>query len=356
MNGTYWHNILGEQRSIDSALQAIDEEHKRIGGKSVIAFGHHPLGNLAQRHMERSILSKFSDSGLSYYLCGHLHIQVFSRRPEGILELAVAALRDGEYRVLVFDNDVLAFSDCNINEWPVAVLTFPKPSRFMVQDEPFSTIYNANQIRCVAYAPSGISSVEATVDGVKACTLQPVNGTDGLYSCPWDYGIAKKKSLGSHKIEIVIKDNDGNTKKISETFSFDGNLPKFTGILVWAVLVRVPEIVFGFWLFFSLLFPVLVVGSRVHKAAMMRWADNPSKGNSVGEKAAKVLGPVAVSWIDAVNTGQATPSDYFEGEKLSVPQKIFVIGTWGIQSCLVNMKIIIFLELFFMKGFEKNLK
>lgn len=336
INGTYWHNIIGKQKTPDAVVKAVAQERERTNGKSVVMLGHHPLNNVARKHMSTDVLSKLSSAGISYYICGHLHMIVYVRRPGGILELAAGALRNGDYRILAFDNDVLAFSDCKLDSWPAAVLTFPKPARFMVQAEPFATLYNAGQIRCLAYAPSGVASVEASVDGTKACTLKPANGTAGLYTCQWDYAEARQRSLGSHTIELVVKDNEGHTTTIREKFSFDGRLPRFAGFTVWTVLVRMPEIIFGFWLFLSALFPVLVVGSRAHSYAVMCWAERSSSPSPMREKANKVVGPTAVGWISAVNNGQATVNEFFDGEKLNTLQKVIVIATWGIQTNLVK--------------------
>lgn len=307
----------------------IDAESLRTNGRSTIVMGHHPLNNIGEHSLSRSILSKFKNSGLTYYLCGHIHATIYSRQHEGILELAAPALRRGGYRVLAFDNDVLALTDTTLDVWPIGFLTFPKPARFMVQEESFPTLYNADQIRCFAFSKAGIKSVKAYIDGAEACDLNESNVTKGLFKCNYSYDGLKEKSLGYHKIEVVITDNDGNVKRINEKISFDGKLPKFTGGRVYAVTVRIPEIVFGFWLYFSVLYILLVVGSRLHKLAMDRWTPSNDSVN-------KVCGPTAAEWIDKVNHGEAKLEDYFGEESLSTPQKILVVSTWGIQSCLVK--------------------
>ena len=61
-----------------------------------------------------------------------------------------------------------------------------------------------------------------------------------------------------------MTDNEGHTRTIREKFSFDGRLPRFAGFLVWTVLVRDAGGHLRVWLFFSVHFPVLVVGASVH--------------------------------------------------------------------------------------------
>ena len=67
----------------------------------------------------------------------------------GFLELEVKDWMENRfYRILAVDHDLLSFIDVKHNDWPVILITNPKPATFMIpKHEPISRIRNSTHIR-----------------------------------------------------------------------------------------------------------------------------------------------------------------------------------------------------------------
>ena len=67
----------------------------------------------------------------------------------GFLELEVKDWMDNRYyRIVTVDHDLISFVDVPHRDWPVVLITNPKPATFMIPGrEPVSRIRNSTHIR-----------------------------------------------------------------------------------------------------------------------------------------------------------------------------------------------------------------
>ena len=77
-------------------------------------------------------------NNVTAYLCGHLHglVPNMHARHNNLLELEVPDWRDRrQFRIMLLDHNVLAFSDATFQQWPVIVVTNPKVSIAAAHDD-----------------------------------------------------------------------------------------------------------------------------------------------------------------------------------------------------------------------------
>jgi len=224
-----------EMDQLSTALHSFkDENHNHT-----IVFGHYPLLTMSSSSSSDGESFSALSRMFSVYLCGHLHSflgkihKLYARHIEGFLELEVADLGWTQlYRVMAIDHDLISFTDVQLNEWPVVLVTNPKDARFLISGkEPFDRINMSSHIRILAFSPHeiDIDRFEIEIDGKKH--LNPVKKAlhfskdisledVPLYVSKWN---PEEYSQGLHTIRVKISDSKGNVKEIEYQFSLDGS-------------------------------------------------------------------------------------------------------------------------------------
>ncbi|XP_062824189.1 transmembrane protein 62 isoform X2 [Anolis carolinensis] len=137
------------------------------------------------------------------------------------------------YRVLSFDHDLFSFVDVTFDEWPVVLITNPKPYLYSSSaHEPLQRILHSTHIRILAFSPSHINSVEVSIDGVNLGNAVQVSAH--LYVLKWN---PQNYSLGFHQIEVIVQDISGRNTTQVHTFAMEENLSlKFGLFASWLLL------------------------------------------------------------------------------------------------------------------------
>uniref|UniRef100_A0A6J0V0Z2 Transmembrane protein 62 isoform X1 n=1 Tax=Pogona vitticeps TaxID=103695 RepID=A0A6J0V0Z2_9SAUR len=201
-----------------------------------IWFGHYPTSAI----ISTSPGIRMAMRSATAYLCGHFHTLgglmpvLHTRHHHGTLELELADWKDNrKYRLLAFDHDLFSFTDVTFNEWPVVLITNPKPFLYSSSaHEPLQRILNSTHIRILAFSPSPITSVKVTIDGVHLGDAVHVSGP--LYALKWS---PQNYSRGFHQIEVIVQDTSGKSTTQRHTFAMEENLSlKFDLFASWLLL------------------------------------------------------------------------------------------------------------------------
>ena len=107
------------------------------------------------------------------------------------------------YRLLAVDHDLFSFTDTQLNQWPLVLITNPKDARFTVHTrEPSRRMARSTHIRLLAFSPEPISEVSVSVDG--EILLDDAKSVTGgpLYTVPWQ---PEKYVAGLHTISVYVK-------------------------------------------------------------------------------------------------------------------------------------------------------
>ncbi|XP_062824187.1 transmembrane protein 62 isoform X1 [Anolis carolinensis] len=201
-----------------------------------IWFGHYPTSSI----ISASPGIRMAMSSATAYLCGHFHTVggllpvLHTRHHHGTLELELGDWKDNrKYRVLSFDHDLFSFVDVTFDEWPVVLITNPKPYLYSSSaHEPLQRILHSTHIRILAFSPSHINSVEVSIDGVNLGNAVQVSAH--LYVLKWN---PQNYSLGFHQIEVIVQDISGRNTTQVHTFAMEENLSlKFGLFASWLLL------------------------------------------------------------------------------------------------------------------------
>ena len=196
-------------------------------GRPGVTVGHHPLGMMAQDFMTKPFMNEVmyknnSKVPVKYdmHILGHVHSIRAHRHNNGLLEVATTTLQNRRYRIWAYDNHLLSFLDLTYDQWPFAMMTYPKSSRYLIDGEPNIIMKNAKQIRVAAFSRTTIKNVEVSIDGTSVCSsMSPIEHTP-FYSCEWD---SSKCSTGVHEIRIKVTDTN-TTTSWDDHFSLDGTI------------------------------------------------------------------------------------------------------------------------------------
>ncbi|KAM9556475.1 transmembrane protein 62 isoform 2-T2 [Guaruba guarouba] len=186
-------------------------------------FGHFPTSTIISPAPGIRALM----SSATAYLCGHLHTLgglmpvLHSQHHGGTLELELGDWMDNRrYRILAFDHDLLSFADLTFEEWPVVLITNPKPFLYSSSaHEPLDKILYSTHIRILAFSPSVITSIEVYIDGVYLGNAHQVSGP--LYVLKWS---PQNYSEGFHHIDATVQDASGRISTRSHIFAMEETL------------------------------------------------------------------------------------------------------------------------------------
>ncbi|KAJ7344782.1 hypothetical protein JRQ81_000732 [Phrynocephalus forsythii] len=199
-------------------------------------FGHYPTSAIISPSPGIRVAMRSATA----YLCGHFHTLgglmpvLHTRHHHGTLELELGDWMDNrKYRLLAFDHDLFSFTDLTFDEWPVALITNPKPFLYSsTAHEPLQRILHSTHIRILAFSPSPITLVKVTVDGVHLGDAVHVSGP--LYVLKWS---PQNYSRGFHQIEVIVQDTSGKSTTQHHTFAMEENLSlKFDLFASWLLL------------------------------------------------------------------------------------------------------------------------
>jgi len=302
-------------------------------GKPAVVIAHHPLGvtstGFGASDPAGWLGIKDESSGYTYHISGHMHVVHYSRNHR-MIEMTAGHLMDGNYRIFVYDNYLLSFSEVRVGDYPFLVLTYPKSARFLVDAEPNSVMVDASEIRVAAFSDAPIKSINVTVDGNVVCPEMERVGDSSLYKCHWD---SSEFASGLHDIVIVAVDEKNRVNTLTDVISLDGHYPQVT---YW--MYRADPPVRLFWLMVLSMSAVglMLILPQIAYQVQKRWDE--STRNSVGATsfANETVGPVAVSWIARIAIGHSTMEQFFDQEVLAPIQKAIVILTCQFQTICVK--------------------
>ncbi|KNE58198.1 hypothetical protein AMAG_05010 [Allomyces macrogynus ATCC 38327] len=336
---------------LESALAA----HSRAN--HTFLLGHYPLSTTLQVPASSGRTLAALTRHVSLYLCGHLHrfkwgvAQVmYAHKPSGMLELELGDVKShGMFRIVVVDDDVVAFADAAMNavhiaddddvnqvdadptNWPVVpqppvvVVTYPKDGRYLIpRHEPaLSRVLDpARPIRWFAFADTRDPQrdLEWTVEldgralvGVTPQWISTVHGRH-LWTCDWADAAAALAPRVAHHLRLTARDvrtglsstTDVRFRTSGDPVAMDGGL----GELVIATDLP-PVIQATFWAGYVvasglLLVPklfVLVLDCVGGPAAYLRWRSAWSRRlvamDEVSMTRGYDLGRIRQAWHDA---------------------------------------------------------
>ncbi|XP_042308849.1 transmembrane protein 62 isoform X2 [Sceloporus undulatus] len=201
-----------------------------------IWFGHYPTSAI----ISPSPGIRMAMSSATAYLCGHFHTLgglmpvLHTRHHHGTLELELGDwMHNRKYRILAFDHDLFSFVDVTFEEWPVVLITNPKPFLYSSSShEPLQRLLHSTHIRILAFSPSPINLVKVSIDGVHLGDAIQVSGP--LYVLKW---APQNYSLGFHQIEVTVQDASDRSTTQLHTFAMEENLSlKFGLFASWILL------------------------------------------------------------------------------------------------------------------------
>uniref|UniRef100_A0A7S3G0A9 TMEM62 Ig-like domain-containing protein n=1 Tax=Palpitomonas bilix TaxID=652834 RepID=A0A7S3G0A9_9EUKA len=208
--------------------------------------GHYPISSFSDK-TNYFLESYLIDSPFAAYLCGHYHLPKALFRREDVLELEVGDMKSsGQYRVMAVDNGVFSFADQNSDEFPVVVMTNPKPANIMTRKEKLEYMTGSSHVRVLAFSDMDISRVYMQVDGGVEREMSQVQPGHPLFVVGWnavDYGI------GLHTLTVRVTDQAGREKRVVEQFSLDGTAPSPATFVTFFLILDQPELVRFLYIF-----------------------------------------------------------------------------------------------------------
>ena len=254
----YPFNFVGyidrtEQSSLDGLVSSLKNDEVSI------MFGHYPTSVVAQFDYIRTLISR----GL-VYLSGHLHdlalfrmYQMYSFHDKDNLELELVDWKNNrKFRILAVDNGKLSFTDVKFDDWPIALVTYPKDTKFMMPSKENYSHYEENTIKVLVFHKINISKVIIGIDMETEVEASAVDGGP-LYVLPWDAGKFKK---GAHRITVKVVDENKTVKEFQQDFTLNPReADKFSNVMSNFVLrssfSKLFHWLYGLTLFFNLAIP-----------------------------------------------------------------------------------------------------
>lgn len=238
-------NFLGYLTSTD--LNRLEgAAHEAWGSNLTFWYSHYPTSTItcSQPGRLRTMLGHYG----STYMCGHLHDlgglgpKMYAVHPNGFLEAELADWKlNRMYRVMAVDHDLVSFVDVRFDQWPVLLVTNPKPATLMTpRFEPLQRMRTSTHIRFLVFDPVPVQSVEVTVDGVALPGLAyQVRGP--LWACRWN---PEEYGKGGHRLEVKVVDELGRTSVQQIDFDLgDDWTYRFSKASIFFILTD-----FSFWL------------------------------------------------------------------------------------------------------------
>jgi hypothetical protein len=151
-------------------------------------FGHMPAYEIAEGKYR--FFSLNHQYGVDLYLCGHDHLFNHEMIDGRMPSYCTGHMTDG-FRIIVIDNDIISTAAVYNDKWPVGVISSPVSVQNINMGLSPSRIRIINEVRVLAWDPTGIKSVEwrATThktDSNSWSSWSSMNHVDGpLYSASW---------------------------------------------------------------------------------------------------------------------------------------------------------------------------
>ncbi|KAJ6667246.1 hypothetical protein lerEdw1_017224 [Lerista edwardsae] len=248
-------------------LSALSAESR--GSNHTIWFGHYPTSTIISPYPGIRTAMRSATA----YLCGHFHTVgglmpvLHTQHRHGTLELELGDWKKSRrYRILAFDHDLFSFADLTFEEWPVVLITNPKPFLYSSSaHEPLQRIRHSTYIRITLYferdyaefigvivtefwpSPSPVKFVKVSIDGVDLGDAVQVSGP--LYVLKWN---PQTYHQGFHKINVTAQDASGKSGTQLHTFAMEENLSlRFDLMPSWLLLT-------DHYIWFRVVFVVIV--------------------------------------------------------------------------------------------------
>uniref|UniRef100_A0A6G1SK64 Transmembrane protein 62 n=1 Tax=Aceria tosichella TaxID=561515 RepID=A0A6G1SK64_9ACAR len=220
-------NFIGIVKDEDlTELKRFKELAKDQNSEYTIWLAHYPTSSIASPNEGlRNIID-------GPYLCGHYHTignwvtQMHATQQPGYAEVE---LGDWKYnrrlRLASVDHQLFNFVDVGFKEFPIALMTNPKKSQFLMPKyEPVGRIKQSTHIRVLAFSNAhSISKVTISIDGDPAQALEHSSGP--LWVLKWD---PNKYPTGLHSAKIYVEDSDGKHRIYDQEFSLDFSKKEFS--------------------------------------------------------------------------------------------------------------------------------
>eukprot|EP00698_Gefionella_okellyi_P009562 TRINITY_DN2441_c0_g1_i1.p1 TRINITY_DN2441_c0_g1~~TRINITY_DN2441_c0_g1_i1.p1 ORF type:complete len:762 (-),score=130.38 TRINITY_DN2441_c0_g1_i1:269-2323(-) len=277
-------NFFGEitTKAMDFLQYELQQSHLSDVNQTLV-MAHYPLSIISAR--QTSDGHSYSQVATEYpflaHLSGHLHTLMglapwaYSRRAEGHYELEIGDWTGNRrYRLIAFDHDLMSFVDAELDQWPVILLTNPKPANYLSSTEPLSRIRQSTHIRMLVFSQVEITSVRVSIDIANQQTeAKRVRKGHPLFVLKWN---PSDLSPGLHIITITATDGRGNKRSVQHSFSVDGTLAplwSLSSVLLYLNVADLMQTVY--WLVHLGSLAVLLV-ARVYAgtAHFAAWRDN----------------------------------------------------------------------------------
>jgi len=142
------------------------------------------------------------------YLCGHFHTllglvhQMYATQSNSYLEAELSDWSSRRiFRLAAVDHGLFSFVDVKLNQWPIILITNPKPSLYLMDEfEPYHRIANSSHIRVLVFSPNLIEYVQFSINNDNWNEMQ--QSSSNLYTHSWD---PKEYSSGLHLISVKAK-------------------------------------------------------------------------------------------------------------------------------------------------------
>lgn len=220
-------NFIGIVNNEDlSELRKFKDLAKNHNSEYTIWLAHYPTSSIASPNEGlRNIID-------GPYLCGHYHTignwvtQMHATQQPGYAEVE---LGDWKYnrriRLASVDHQLFNFVDVGFREFPIALMTNPKKSQYMMPKyEPVDRVKQSTHIRILAFSnASSISKVEISIDGGQARQLKLSSGP--LWVLEWD---PNDYPTGLHNAKIYVEDSNGLHRTYEQEFSLDLSKKEFS--------------------------------------------------------------------------------------------------------------------------------
>lgn len=181
-----------------------------------IWFAHYPTSSILSAIGQpsiRKIVGSVKES--TVFLSGHYHTlggwvkKMYTMHHEGFLELELADfMKNRFYRMAVFDNGMISFTDIKHGTWPAVLITNPKNPMFNLKDE-LEVQRLSTHIRIVAYSLDKINTCRLRIDLEDFQNCKQI--TENFFVVKWE---AENYTSGKHVIELLVGDEGGRSQVV----------------------------------------------------------------------------------------------------------------------------------------------
>lgn len=193
-------NFIGHLREEDiNQIKTMIKESPP--SNSTVWFGHYPTSSI---YDESYHLGEIINGP---YLCGHFHTigglvrDMYATQRTGYLEIEVADWKESRmFRVAAYDHGLFSFVDTKLNQWPIILVTNPKPALFITPKfEPYHRINQSTHIRVLVFSPYALNGVHYQIDNGPWSSMSSSSSLPTLYTHSWQ---PENYQKGLHRISV----------------------------------------------------------------------------------------------------------------------------------------------------------